>query len=54
MYASEKYVRTEIKELKKLIDDLGRELGEDIKFLHHENQQLKQQIEMLLGKESYE
>lgn len=34
MYASEKYVKLEVKTLKNEISSLGTDLGEDIQFLH--------------------
>jgi hypothetical protein len=36
MYASEKYVKLEVKTLKSEISSLGTDLGEDIQFLHNQ------------------
>lgn len=36
MYASEKYVKMEVKELRQSLNDIANDLGGDIRYLHQE------------------
>ena len=47
MYATENYVRHEIRELQAMIKDLATDLGGDIRYLHQEIQQLSERLSML-------
>ena len=47
MYATENYVRHEIRELQSIIKDLATDLGGDIRYLHQEIQQLSERLSML-------
>ena len=47
MYATENYVRHEIRELQAMIKDLASDLGGDIRYLHQEIQQLSERLSML-------
>lgn len=47
MYASEKYVRMEAKELRESINELANDLGGDIKYLHNEFTELQAVILLL-------
>jgi cation transport regulator ChaC len=45
MYASEKYVRQEVRELRSMINDSSSELGADIKYLFSLIQGLQEQLD---------
>lgn len=47
MYATEKYVKMEVKELRESINSLGTDLGGDIRYLHQEITQLQEEIQAL-------
>tara|TARA_Y100000996_G_C22186189_1_gene504983 strand:- start:217 stop:405 length:189 start_codon:yes stop_codon:yes gene_type:complete len=47
MYATENYVRHEIREMQAMIKDLATDLGGDIRYLHQEIQQLSERLSML-------
>lgn len=47
MYATEKYVRFEIKEAHSQIHDLANDLGGDVRFLHQELTELREEVKML-------
>ena len=47
MYATENYVRHEIRELQAMIKDLATDLGGDIRYLHQGIQQLSERLSML-------
>lgn len=47
MYATEKYVRMEAKELQQTIHELANDLGGDIRYLHQELTDLRNQIVQL-------
>ena len=47
MYATENYVRHEIRELQAMIKDRATDLGGDIRYLHQEIQQLSERLSML-------
>ena len=47
MYATENYVRHEIRELQAMIKDLATDLGGDIRYLHQEIQHLSERLSML-------
>lgn len=47
MYATENYVRHEIRELQAMVKDLATDLGGDIRYLHQEIQQLSERLSML-------
>lgn len=47
MYASEKYVKMEIKELRQSLSELANDLGGDIRYLHQEFVELSSRLEAL-------
>jgi polyhydroxyalkanoate synthesis regulator phasin len=47
MYATEKYVRMEAKELQQTIHELANDLGGDIRYLHQELTELRNQVQQL-------
>ncbi len=47
MYATETYVRHEIRELHSMIKDLANDLGGDMRYLNQEIQQLSERLSML-------
>lgn len=47
MYATEKYVRMEAKELQQTIHELANDLGGDIRYLHQELTDLRNQVVQL-------
>ena len=47
MYATENYVRHEIRELQAMVKDLATDLGGDIRYLLQEIQQLSERLSML-------
>jgi len=49
MYATEKYVRMEAKELQTTIRDVANDLGGDINYLHQEINDLRQQVVQLMN-----
>ena len=49
MYATEKYVRMEAKELQTTTHDLAHDLGGDINYLHQEINDLRQQVVQLMN-----
>lgn len=48
MYATEKYVRMEVKDLHSQIHELANDLGGDIRFLHQEITEQRNLIEQLI------
>ena len=47
MYATEKYVRQEAKELHASIREVATDLGGDLRFIAHEMQEMRARIELL-------
>ena len=47
MYASEKYVKMEAKELNQRLSDLANDLGGDIRFLHQEITEIASRLQNL-------
>lgn len=47
MYASEKYVKMEIKELSESLSELASDLGGDIRYLHQQFVELSSRLEVL-------
>ena len=47
MYATEKYVKMEAKELRETINDLANDLGGDIRYLHSMLTDLQNNVSML-------
>lgn len=47
MYVDEKQLRFEIKEVHSSIHELANDLGGDIRFLHQEISELREQVELL-------
>ena len=47
MYASEKYVKMEVKELRHSINELANDLGGEIKYLHQEIIELVDKVNTL-------
>jgi len=47
MYATEKYVRMEDKELQQKIHELDNDIGGDIRYLHQELTELRNQVQQL-------
>ena len=50
MYATETYVRHEIRELHSMIKDLANDLGGDMRYLNQEIQQLSERLSCLNSK----
>jgi len=48
MYATEKYVRMEVKDVHSQIHELANDLGGDIRFLHQEITEQRNLIEQLV------
>jgi predicted RNase H-like nuclease (RuvC/YqgF family) len=48
MYATEKYVRMEVKDVHSQIQELANDLGGDIRFLHQEITEQRNLIEQLI------
>ena len=48
MYATEKYVRMEVKDVHSQIQELANDLGGDIRFLHQEITEQRNLIEQLV------
>jgi len=48
MYATEKYVRMEAKEMQSMIREVANDLGGDINYLHSEITDLRNQIKQLV------
>jgi len=48
MYATEKYVRMEVKDVHSQIHELANDLGGDIRFLHQEITEQRNLIEQLI------
>ena len=48
MYATEKYVRMEVKDVHGRIQELANDLGGDIRFLHQEITEQRNLIEQLI------
>ena len=48
MYATEKYVRMEVKDVHSRIQELANDLGGDIRFLHQEITEQRNLIEQLV------
>jgi uncharacterized coiled-coil DUF342 family protein len=49
MYATEKYVRMEAKELQSMIHEVANDLGGDINYLHSEITELRNEIKQLVN-----
>ena len=49
MYATEKYVRMEAKELHSTIHEVANDLGGDINYLHQEINELRSQVTQLMS-----
>ena len=49
MYATEKYVRMEAKELHSAIHELANDLGGDINYLHQEINELRATVAQLMS-----
>ena len=49
MYATEKYVRMEAKELQSMIHEEANDLGGDINYLHSEITELRNEIKQLVN-----
>jgi hypothetical protein len=47
MYATEKYVRMEVKDVHSQIHELANDLGGDIRFLHQEISEQRELIQLL-------
>jgi uncharacterized membrane protein len=48
MYATEKYVRMEVKDVHGQIHELANDLGGDIRFLHQELTELRNELKQVL------
>jgi len=48
MYATEKYVRMEAKEMQSMIRELANDLGGDINYLHSEITDLRNELKQLI------
>ena len=48
MYATEKYVRMEAKELQSMIHEVANDLGGDINYLHSEINDLRNEVKQLV------
>jgi peptidoglycan hydrolase CwlO-like protein len=49
MYATEKYVRMEVKEMQSMIREVANDLGGDINYLHSEITDLRNEIKQLVA-----
>ena len=49
MYATEKYVRMEAKEMQSMIREVANDLGGDINYLHSEITDLRNEIKQLVA-----
>lgn len=49
MYATEKYVRMEAKELQSTIHEVSNDLGGDINYLHSELTDLRNEVKLLVA-----
>jgi len=49
MYATEKYVRMEAKELQSTIHEVANDLGGDINYLHSELTDLRNEVKLLVA-----
>lgn len=47
MYVTEKYLKMEIKELREQLNSLANDLGGDIRFLHQELVDLREELQAL-------
>ena len=48
MYATEKYVRMEVKDVRGQIQELANDLGGDIRFLHQELTELRNELTRII------
>ena len=48
MYATEKYVRMEVKDVHSRIQELANDLGGDIRFLHQELTELRNELTRII------
>ena len=48
MYATEKYVRMEAKEMQSMIREVANDLGGDINYLHSEITELRNELKRLI------
>jgi len=48
MYATEKYVRMEVKDVHSQIQELANDLGGDIRFLHQELTELRNELTRII------
>jgi len=48
MYATEKYVRMEVKEVQSMIREVAQDLGGDINYLHSEITELRNELKQLI------
>ena len=48
MYATEKYVRMEVKDVRGQIQELANDLGGDIRFLHQELTELRNELKQIV------
>jgi len=48
MYATEKYVRMEVKEVHSMIREVAQDLGGDINYLHSEITELRNELKQLV------
>jgi predicted nucleic acid-binding Zn-ribbon protein len=48
MYATEKYVRMEVKELQSMIREAANDLGGDVNYLHSEINDLRNEVKQLV------
>jgi uncharacterized membrane protein len=48
MYATEKYVRMEVKDVHGKIQELANDLGGDIRFLHQELTELRNELKQIV------
>jgi len=49
MYATEKYVRMEVKEMQSMIREVANDLGGDINYLHSEITDLRNELKQLVA-----
>lgn len=49
MYATEKYVRMEAKEMQSMIREVANDLGGDINYLHSEITDLRNELKQLIS-----
>ena len=49
MYATEKYVRMEAKEMQNMIREVANDLGGDINYLHSEITDLRNEVKQLVA-----